>query len=82
MMSYPRHHIFERKQNMPDRFVVSSASSPEDQIQAWINSITQKKKKQSKGQQMEKDMEEAGLVKCLEKAMIIVMNWLLYGEFF
>jgi hypothetical protein len=40
----------------------------DDQIQAWINSRTQKKKKQSKGQQTEKDIEEARLVECLEKA--------------
>ena len=40
----------------------------EDQIQAWINRRTQKKKKQTKGQQTEKDIEEARLVEGLEKA--------------
>jgi hypothetical protein len=40
----------------------------DDQIQAWINSRTQKKKKQSKGKQTDKDIEEARLVECLEKA--------------
>ncbi len=38
------------------------------QIQEWINSRTQKKKKQTKGKQTEKDIEEARLVECLEKA--------------
>jgi hypothetical protein len=40
----------------------------EDQIQSWINSRTQKKKKGNRGQQTDKDIEENRLVDDLEKS--------------
>jgi hypothetical protein len=42
----------------------------EDQIQSWVNSRTQKKKKETQGQQTDKDIEENRLVDGLGKSYI------------